>query len=947
MTEHCRARRTHELDSRHRVTTPHWLARAVITILLLASVGSATAANIAGNASLLNQAQADALETRIGRGFQTFSLRYRSDVHGASSAIFHTRVDGLPRTLSVYRITSPVNAVVSGYVDTPWRTDQTYDIVPAGSSNAFMTQFDTMAHAVPVWPYQKYNNSAYGPTFGGGHDIYIDSTMLVGYVNRHTYPFGANNAIGAQGYANIQLDRVEVYEVLDGIEQYQLVYAAGPNGTISGITPQTLQYGQSGSAITAIPDSGYNFIQWSDGRTDNPRTDSNVTANVNVTAQFALPTFTLTYVAGANGSISGSSPQTVNIGSDGSEVIAVPDAEHFFVQWSDGVLTAARTDTNVSANISVTAEFLHNPYTLTYSAGGNGSISGISPQSVLQGAAGSEVVAVADANYHFVQWSDGLLSAARTDSNVMADLSVTATFAIDTYALNYSAGANGLLVGPGSQTVNYGTSGLPVYAVAQAHHHFVQWSDGVQGALRMDTNVMADVNASAVFAIDTYALSYSAGSGGSVLGDSMQTVAHGGDGTAVTATAAAGYHFVQWSDGSTQNPRSDHGVIASLSVSAVFANAAPAIAAPAEQVVLEDSGTRMLTVSVSDLESAAADLVVTATSSLPSLVPHPLISAGLLDGERLLSFAPIAERNGGPITITLNISDPLGASTQTSFDITVTAVNDAPSIVLGAVAEHPVAATGVRSLSHFALFDAGPADEDATQTVADYLIGAISDPDGVLVGGSLDISNAGTLGYTLSGVGGIATISTRVRDDGGTGNGGEDTSPASQFSIQVARGADLQIAVDNQRNGLLDGEITSYAVVVANAGPNAVADAVLASTLSANLVNASWTCVQASSTATCPSPDSGTGAISGLVSLGVDEYLRFDLSATTDASAGAFVSVHTSISTPAGTAAINMLNDLASDSDPIVPEAIFRDGFGSVEQQQAFTVPGAAAALSD
>ena len=48
---------------------------------------------------------------------------------------------------------------------------------------------------------------------------------------------------------------------------------------------------------------------------------------------------------------------------------ATPDAGYHFVSWSDGVLTAARTDTNVTANITVTANFAINTYTLTYTAG--------------------------------------------------------------------------------------------------------------------------------------------------------------------------------------------------------------------------------------------------------------------------------------------------------------------------------------------------------------------------------------------------------------------------------------------------------------------------------------------------------------------------------------------------------------------------------------------------
>ena len=46
-------------------------------------------------------------------------------------------------------------------------------------------------------------------------------------------------------------------------------------------------------------------------------------------------------------------------GADGAEVTAVPSTGYHFVQWSDGVMTASRTDTNVTADINVTAVFAH------------------------------------------------------------------------------------------------------------------------------------------------------------------------------------------------------------------------------------------------------------------------------------------------------------------------------------------------------------------------------------------------------------------------------------------------------------------------------------------------------------------------------------------------------------------------------------------------------------
>ena len=188
------------------------------------------------------------------------------------------------------------------------------------------------------------------------------------------------------------------------------------------------------------------------------RTDTNVTANISVTANFAINTYTLTYTAGANGTITGSTPQTVDHGATGTLVTAVPDTGYHFVSWSDGVLTAARTDTNVTANISVTANFAITTYTLTYTAGANGTITGITPQTVDHGASGTLVTAVPNTGYHFVSWSDGVLTAARTDTNVTSDITVTANFAITTYTLTYTAGANGTITGASPQTVDHGGS---------------------------------------------------------------------------------------------------------------------------------------------------------------------------------------------------------------------------------------------------------------------------------------------------------------------------------------------------------------------------------------------------------------------------------------------------------------------------------------------------------
>ena len=217
---------------------------------------------------------------------------------------------------------------------------------------------------------------------------------------------------------------------------YTLTYTAGPNGSISGTSPQTVASGANGTAVTAVANTCYHFVDWSDASTQNPRTDLNVTGDITVTANFAANgPYTFTYTAGANGSVTGTSPQTgIACGGSGTAVSAVANTGYHFVNWSDASTQNPRTDINAAGDITVTANFAINTYTLTYTAGANGSISGTSPQTVNHGADGTAVTAVANSCYHFVDWSDASTQNPRTDLAVTGDITVTANFAADVVA---------------------------------------------------------------------------------------------------------------------------------------------------------------------------------------------------------------------------------------------------------------------------------------------------------------------------------------------------------------------------------------------------------------------------------------------------------------------------------------------------------------------------------
>ncbi|MGE0077819.1 MAG: LamG-like jellyroll fold domain-containing protein [Bacteroidales bacterium] len=281
---------------------------------------------------------------------------------------------------------------------------------------------------------------------------------------------------------------------------FTLSYSAGEHGSISGITPQTVNYGTDGTSIEAIPDQGYRFVNWSDSSTDNPRTDKNVTNNISVTANFEAIIFTLSYSAGEHGSISGITPQTVNYGTDGTSIEAIPDQGYRFVNWNDGSTDNPRTDKNVTDNISVTANFEAITVTLSYSAGEHGSISGITPQTVNYGTDGTSVEAIPDQGYRFVNWSDGNTDNPRTDKNVTNNISVTANFEVITYSITFTVTGNGSSIAGASITIsnktlttdNNGTvlvelpNGTYDYSVSADNYQSVSESVTVNGA---DTNI--------------------------------------------------------------------------------------------------------------------------------------------------------------------------------------------------------------------------------------------------------------------------------------------------------------------------------------------------------------------------------------------------------------------------------------------------------------------------
>lgn len=181
------------------------------------------------------------------------------------------------------------------------------------------------------------------------------------------YAWGATGDAGTFAVGRLDGDDLAVIGEVK-IKTYNVIYLAGAGGSITGNTSQVINHGAGSTSVTAVPDTGYHFVKWSDDSTDNPRIDANVTADLSVTAEFAINNYTLIYTAGSNGSLTGLTLQIINHGSDGAPVTAMPNKGYEFTDWSDSSTQNPRSETNVTSDLSLTANFAP----LSVSSGGGG-----------------------------------------------------------------------------------------------------------------------------------------------------------------------------------------------------------------------------------------------------------------------------------------------------------------------------------------------------------------------------------------------------------------------------------------------------------------------------------------------------------------------------------------------------------------------------------------------
>ncbi|MFI5253325.1 MAG: T9SS type A sorting domain-containing protein, partial [Bacteroidota bacterium] len=354
------------------------------------------------------------------------------------------------------------------------------------------------------------------------------------------------------------------------IDVFTITSSAGAHGSISPTPSVNVDYGNS-QHFSISPVTGYHvdslIVDGSPITSDTQYTFTNVTANHTIHAAFAINVFTITSSAGSNGAISPT--PTVNVDYSNSQHFSISPVtgyhvDSLIVDGSSITPDTQYTFTNVTANHTIHATFAINVFTITSSAGSNGTISPIPSVNVNYGDSTTFTLTPAT-GYHVdsvyvdnvSQTGKALLPSkgnirraslytgtSYTFQNVKSNHTISVTFAIDVFTITSSAGPNGTISPIPSVNVGYGNSQHFSIIPVTGYHVDSLIVDGT--SITPDTqytftNVTANHTIHATFAINVFTITSSAGSNGTISPIPSVNVNYG-DSTTFTFTPATGYH---------------------------------------------------------------------------------------------------------------------------------------------------------------------------------------------------------------------------------------------------------------------------------------------------------------------------------------------------------------------------------------------------------------------
>jgi len=254
---------------------------------------------------------------------------------------------------------------------------------------------------------------------------------------------------------------------------------------------------------------------------------------------------------------------------------------------------------------------------------------------------------------------------------------------------------------------------------------------------------------------------------------------------AANASGSSAISITAQDDGGTANGGDDTSNAQTSSITVTGVNDEPSFTGGGNVTVTEDSGAYSAAwasaISAGPGESSQTVSFAVSNGNNSLFAAQPAMSAS-----GVLTFTPAANANGSA-TVTVTLQDDGGTanggddtSAAQTFTISVTAVNDEPSFSGGGnvtVLED----SGSYSAVWAGSISAGPADENGQSVTF-----SVSNSNNALFSAQPSLDAAGTLTFTTAANAfGSATVTVTLQDNGGTANGGDDTSAPQTFIITV------------------------------------------------------------------------------------------------------------------------------------------------------------------
>ncbi|MGN0227118.1 MAG: leucine-rich repeat protein [Paludibacteraceae bacterium] len=324
-----------------------------------------------------------------------------------------------------------------------------------------------------------------------------------------------------------------VYSITCGTSAYGVTEGAGKYDYLTEIM------------LTATPNYGYKFKQWSDGVTVNPRI-VRVERDSVITAEYAPLDYQVVVKTADKkmGTVQPNSAEYPYLSQ--VELTAISKYGYHFTEWSDGSNQNPHTIT-VTKDTVFTANFAINSYDITILGSSYGTATGAGAFDYLTDI---QIEAFPNYGYKFKSWSDGVKDNPRiltveSDTTLAMEFEPV-KFTLRTQSNDDEKGTVTPSVGKYAYLSEVEIKAEPVYG-----YHFAEWGDG-RIANPRKVVIESDTLFTAIFEVNTYSIQATTSAMGRITGAGEYDYLSE---CTLRATANYGYRFVSWKDGVTTNPR--------------------------------------------------------------------------------------------------------------------------------------------------------------------------------------------------------------------------------------------------------------------------------------------------------------------------------------------------------------------------------------------------------